>query len=185
MTTQRRIVTVFGSAQAEPGSPAYEEAHEAGRLLAQAGLAVCSGGYAGVMEGVSRGAKEAGGTAIGVTASLFVNRAPNRWLDQEICRATYLERMQTMVEMGQAYLALQGGIGTLCEIGVVWSLLQTRSIPPRPFFLLRNPWQGLLEFSAEALILHQEDLLALQLASTPAEAVLAIVTQLKTRTGEG
>jgi hypothetical protein len=183
MTTQRRIVTVFGSAQVEPGSPAYEEAREVGRLLAQAGLAVCSGGYAGVMEGVSRGAKETGGTAIGVTTSHFATRAPNRWLDREICKPTYLERMQTMVEMGQAYLVLQGGVGTLSEIGVVWSLLTTRSIPPRPFVLLRNPWQGLLTFCAEALILHPLDLQSLRLVDAPDEAVQIISATLRAQMG--
>ena len=56
-----KIVTVFGSSRPKAGDAEYEEARELGKLLAKRGFAVCSGGFGGVMEGVSRGAKEGGG----------------------------------------------------------------------------------------------------------------------------
>ena len=60
-------ITVFGGAQPKEGSEAYEEARELGKLLAERGHAVLTGGYMGTMEAVSRGAHEVGGHVIGVT----------------------------------------------------------------------------------------------------------------------
>ena len=176
-----QVVTVFGSAQVEPGSASYEQARVAGRLLAQAGLAVCSGGYGGVMEAVSRGAKDAGGVAIGVPARHFAGRIPNRWLEQVVWTDTFQERLQTMVDMCQAYLGLHGGIGTLTEIGLVWSLLQTHSIPSRPLILLRHPWQGLLDFCRAELIIRSSDFACVQMAECVEDAVQAIATALQIR----
>jgi len=130
------------------------------------------------MEAVSRGAKEAGGSVIGVTASMFANRAANPWLDEEVRTDTLLERLRTMVELGQGYLALKGGIGTLTEISVVWSLLQTHSIPQKPFVLLSDPWQGLLDFCTDALIIRKPDFEHPRLASTPAEAIQILAKSL-------
>ena len=77
-TSTEKIVTVFGSSRPREGEPDYEDARALGRALADAGFAVCSGGYAGVMAGVSRGAKEAGGKTYGVTADFFARRKPTR-----------------------------------------------------------------------------------------------------------
>ena len=54
--TAEKIVTVFGSSRPKAGDAEYEEARELGKLLAKCEFAVCSGGFGGVMEGVSRGA---------------------------------------------------------------------------------------------------------------------------------
>jgi uncharacterized protein (TIGR00725 family) len=165
------VVAVFGSSQSRPGTLAYDEALATGRLLAQAGVTVCSGGYGGVMEAVSRGAKEAGGTVIAVTTDWFVGLTANAWVDEEIRTATFLERLTRIIEVGNAYLALKGGIGTLTEISTVWSLLQTHSIPPRPMVLLADPWQDLMAFCKEKLIIRGQDFAYLRLASSPAQAV--------------
>jgi uncharacterized protein (TIGR00725 family) len=71
---RQRVVAVFGGHAPAPGSADYEMARELGRRLAEAGFIVMSGGYGGTMEAVSRGAREAGGLAIGVTVDLF-----DRW----------------------------------------------------------------------------------------------------------
>src|SRR5580704_15146463 len=65
------IVTVFGSSRPTQGDADYQEAFELGKELGARGLAVCCGGYGGVMEAASRGAKEAGGKTYGVTAEFF------------------------------------------------------------------------------------------------------------------
>ena len=53
-------VSVFGGSQPKEGSTAYAEAQELGKLLAERGHTVLTGGYIGTMEAVSRGAREAG-----------------------------------------------------------------------------------------------------------------------------
>ena len=58
-----------------PGDGYYDEGLRCGELLARAGFAVATGGYGGTMEAVSRGAKDAGGEVIGVTApTVFPDR---------------------------------------------------------------------------------------------------------------
>jgi len=66
-----KVITVFGSSRPEEEHADYAEAQELGRALAESGFAVCSGGYGGVMEAVSRGAREAGGRVLAVTSSFF------------------------------------------------------------------------------------------------------------------
>lgn len=170
----QQIICVFGSAQAKPGSEAYEEAKQAGSLLAQKGFTVCSGGYGGVMEAVSLGAKESGGSTIGVTTDVFGSREANRWIDREIRTKTFVERLRTLIELGHGYLALKGGIGTLTEISLVWSLLQTVSIPPRPFALLDEPWASVIDCCRERLVIRSADFRHLQLHQYPEEAVQAL-----------
>ena len=67
----RKIITVFGSSRPREGDSHYAMARSLGAALAAQGFAVCSGGYGGVMEAVSRGAKEAGGRTLAVTAEFF------------------------------------------------------------------------------------------------------------------
>jgi len=58
------VVTVFGSSQPAPDSPAYAVAERVGRLLGEAGYSVMTGDYFGTMEAVSKGAKSAGAHTI-------------------------------------------------------------------------------------------------------------------------
>ena len=76
---ENKIITVFGGSRARAGEPDYEEARLLGRELAVRGYQVCSGGYGGVMEAASRGAKEAGGRTVAVTCGFFRAKA-NEWI---------------------------------------------------------------------------------------------------------
>ncbi len=173
------VVCVFGSSLVAEGSLPYEEARRVGWLVARAGYRVCSGGYGGTMEAVSRGAKEAGGSTIGVTTDWFSELQANRWIDQEIRTGRYQDRLNKLIETGAAYLAVHGGVGTLTEISLVWSLLQTHSLEQRPFVLLSHPWQGLLTLARESFITRPGDLAIPQLADTPEDAVRLIDTGLR------
>ena len=173
------VVCVFGSSMVPEGSVPYEEARLVGSLLARAGYRVCSGGYGGTMEGVSRGAKEAGGLTIGVTTRWFSHLKANPWIDEEILTETYQDRLNQLIATGAAYLAVHGGVGTLTEISLVWSLLQTHSLENRPFVLLCRPWQALLTLAQESLITRPGDLAIPLLADTPDEAVRLINTGLR------
>ena len=84
--TDRPLIAVFGSSQSKPGDEEYLLGVECGRLLATAGFGVATGGYAGLMEAVCRGAVEAGGPSVGVTApTVFPGRTgANQWVQHEI-----------------------------------------------------------------------------------------------------
>lgn len=139
-----KIVTVFGSSRPKPDDQDYLEARELGRLLAERGLAVCSGGYGGVMEAVSRGAKDAGGKTYGVTADFF-SREANEWVDVEVRMKTWEERLFELIRLGDGFVACKGGTGTLVELAVVWEMLNKAVIPVKPFIVLGSFWMPILE----------------------------------------
>jgi uncharacterized protein (TIGR00725 family) len=139
-----RIVTVFGSSRPREGDAEYEEARELGKALAGRGFAVCSGGYGGVMEAVSRGAKDAGGKTYGVTAEFFGRRA-NAWIDVEVRKKTWEERLFALIELGDGFVTCKGGTGTLVELAVVWEMLNKSVMAGKPCVVLGDFWQPILE----------------------------------------
>ena len=159
-------VTVFGGAQPKEGTPAYEEAHELGSLLAQRGHAVLTGGYMGTMEAVSRGAHEAGGHVIGVTCieiEEWRKSKPNPWIKEERRKKTLMDRLTALVEGCDAAIALPGGAGTLTEVSLMWNLMIVESLPRRPLILIGRGWQSTFDqFFAEFesyMPIHQRELL--------------------------
>ncbi|MCD6553915.1 MAG: LOG family protein [Anaerolineae bacterium] len=173
-----RIIAVFGGSGVPEGTPVYEDTRRLGRLLAQAGYAVMNGGYYGTMAAVSQGAHQAGGRVIGVTVPLF-NLQPNPWLDEERRMDAYLPRLIHLTTVPDGYVAVQGGIGTLTEVSVVWSLLQTGSIPRRPFILLGEHWTRILDVYRRETTMKESDLALAQVVATPEEAVDILRRQLR------
>jgi hypothetical protein len=186
MINESRIVTVFGSSRPEDGHADYSEALELGRALASADFAVCTGGYGGVMEAVSRGASESGGRVLAVTSSFFRSRT-NRWVQEETRVPTWQERLFELVRLGDGYVACKGGTGTLVELAVVWEMLNKKAIEQRPFVVLGNFWQPILDRvrevergnasnwgEASEPLVHQ--------ASTPAETAKFLAARLATTT---
>ena len=139
-----RIVTVFGSSRPGEGDADYAEARELGRRLAERGFAMCSGGYGGVMEAASRGAKEAGGKTYGVTAEFFGRKA-NEWVDVEVRTKTWEERLFELIRLADGFVACKGGTGTLVELAVVWEMLNKSVITRKPVVVLGDFWQPILE----------------------------------------
>ncbi len=144
------IVTLFGSSSPRPGEAAYVQALEIGRALGSAGYAVCNGGYDGTMEAAHRGAKEAGGRTIGVTCAVFSDYRGfalqrNPYVDEEIRIDNVFGRIERMMQLGEAYVVLPGGTGTLCELGIVWEFVAKGLIRPRPICVVGDFWLGLVE----------------------------------------
>jgi len=143
------VVAVFGSSAGLPGEPAYEDARACGRLLAEAGYAVATGGYGGTMEACSRGAAEAGARVIGVTApGAFPNRAgANAWVTVEVPAATITERLHRIMEMSTACITLDGSIGTLTELLVAWNIAYIAGMagtPAKPVIAVGPSWTALV-----------------------------------------
>jgi uncharacterized protein (TIGR00725 family) len=144
MKDKELTITVFGSSRPHPGHTDYEEARQLGGELAQKGFVICTGGYGGVMEAVSRGAKEAGGRTLAITAEFFT-AAVNRWVDEEFRVATWQERLFELIRRGDGYVACRGGTGTLVELAVVWEMLNKSVIAGKPLVVLGEFWQPILE----------------------------------------
>ena len=148
------IVTVFGSSRPREGDADYEEARILGQALAKHGFSVCSGGYGGVMEAVSRGAKEAGGKTTGVTAEFFKAAKLNPWIDVEVRMKTWEERLFELIRRADAFVACKGGTGTLVELAVVWEMLNKSVMAAKPFAVLGDFWQPVLDRVREVEVGH-------------------------------
>ena len=153
MASRSTIITVFGSSRPRPGESDYEEARRLGGELARRGFQVCSGGYAGVMEAVSRGAKEAGGRTIAITSTFFRTRA-NAWVDEEHAASTWQERLFELIRFGEGYVACKGGTGTLVELAVAWEMLNKGVMAGKPFVTLGDFWEPIIERVREVEVNH-------------------------------
>jgi uncharacterized protein (TIGR00730 family) len=173
--TTHPIVTVFGGSRCGPESAEYTQGVQLGRLLAEAGYAVCTGGYAGVMEAVSRGAHECHGDVVGVTMEQF-DLAPNRYVKRVLPSPNFYARLQGLIRESCAYIAVRGGMGTLTEVCLVWNKLYMRVIEPRPLILLGRCWPPVIEAWREHLVVNDEDCRLLTFVDTAAQAVQVIRT---------
>jgi uncharacterized protein (TIGR00725 family) len=103
-------VSVIGSGAEHEG-----RAEEVGRLLAERGCSVVTGGLGEVMAAASRGAKSAGGTTIGILPG--ENRAAaNEWVDHVVATGLGHMRNYAVAASGDAVIAVGGRWGTLAEI---------------------------------------------------------------------
>jgi hypothetical protein len=142
------VVSVFGSATVDAGTALYRDGMRLGAGLARAGRAVATGGYCGLMEAVSRGAAEAGGQVLGFTCDrleAWRPVRPNAWIGEEIRSATLRERLIGLIQAGDALVALEGGVGTLAEVALTWSMLQTGELAPRPLVLVGEAWRRTMQ----------------------------------------
>jgi len=94
----------------------YEQAREVGRLLGERGHTIVCGGLGGVMEAACRGAKEEGGHTIGILPGEH-RVAANESVDTAIATGLGHARNPLVVMNGDAAIAVDGGGGTLSEIG--------------------------------------------------------------------
>lgn len=170
-------ISVFGTARSVEGDPDYEEARLMGRLLAEAGYEVCTGGYRGAMEAASRGAHEAGGHVVGITVEPWSGwLTPNSYLKEEIATANLYNRLERLIDSA-ALIAVHGGAGTLAEVALAWNLMQLGDIKARALILVGPSWRRLAEAFAADLIINEQDLALLHVVDTPADAI-ALLPQL-------
>ena len=147
----KKVISIFGSSRPQEGDPEYTEARTIGRELAMGGFIICNGGYGGIMEASSRGAKEAGGETIGVTVDTFARMA-NRWVDREIRESTLVRRIETLVDAADAYVIVKGGTGTLLELAYVWEFINKKFIPEKPIIIVGDFWSKVVETLKDELL---------------------------------
>ena len=164
-------IAVFGSSEPLPGDPAYLTAQHLGRLLAQRSWVVVTGGYGGVMEAASRGAREAGGRTLGVTCEIFAEREPNPYLTIRVPTADLFDRTRELIDRSIGYVVLPGKAGTLAELAWLWALDRAGCLEQRPVVLLGSGWESLLDLLEREGMLEPRQIGLTRLASTPEAAV--------------
>jgi uncharacterized protein (TIGR00725 family) len=115
----QRLIAVIGGENCNREAAALAET--VGRELARSGFIVICGGKGGIMEAVCRGAKEAGGTTIGVLPGDDCADA-NPFVDYAIVTGMGRARNVIIVQSALAVIAVDGEFGTLSEIGHALSL---------------------------------------------------------------
>ena len=176
------VVAVFGASSPSPEDPVYDDGVRCGRLLAEAGFTVATGGYAGLMEAVSYGARQAGGRVIGVTVpDVFPGRlGANAHVTEETRSASLLERIHVMVDLSVASIALPGSLGTATELMVAWNLAYVARFTdstPKPVVAVGAQWRHLVPLLTDEL---GTDGTLVTTADTVEEAVDAVTTALRT-----
>jgi uncharacterized protein (TIGR00730 family) len=173
-------VSVFGSSRTTEDNPVYLAGVRLGRLLAEAGFAVITGGGPGAMEAANRGAYEAGGKSVGLVIQLPREQALNPYAKITVNFRYFFVRKVVFVKYAVAYVILPGGFGTLDELFEALTLIQTMRIKPFPVILLgKEYWRDLVSWLRKTMLgkhgmISPKDLELLQVFDDPEEAVSII-----------
>jgi uncharacterized protein (TIGR00730 family) len=176
LATVTRGVSVFGSARTHEDDADYQNAREVGRLLAEAGFDVITGGGPGIMEAANRGAYEAGGKSVGCNIELPFEQIPNPYLTKYLTFKYFFVRKTVFIKYSNAYIIFPGGFGTMDELFEALTLIQTKKIRNFPVVLFGSHyWRGLLQWITSAMIhekkISPEDLRLIHLTDSPKDAV--------------
>jgi uncharacterized protein (TIGR00730 family) len=180
LATITRGVSIFGSARTDETHPYYVAARETGRLLAEAGFEVITGGGPGIMEAANRGAYESGKISVGCNIELPFEQQPNPYLTKSLSFKYFFVRKTMFIKYSNAYVIFPGGFGTMDELFEALTLIQTRKIRNFPVVLFGSQyWRGLLQWLTSAMLnekmIGSADLGLIHLTDLPKDAVDFIV----------
>ncbi len=169
-------VSVFGSARTLPEHPDFALGESVGRLLAEAGYAVITGGGPGIMSAANKGAAEAGGLSVGLGIELPFEQGMNPWVDLGVNFRYFFARKTMFVKYAEGFIVLPGGFGTFDELFEALTLVQTHKVTEFPIVLVGTAyWSGLLEWLRgpvlERGMVREADIELLRLVDDPEEAV--------------
>ncbi len=176
--TDGKIVTIFGGSKCAENTDEYREAKDLGARLAEAGFTICTGGYLGVMEAASRGAREKGGRVFGIVMNQFKHE-PNRYLTDKVATNHFYERLQNLITRSVGFVALRGGMGTVTEVSLVWNKLMTGVIGRRPLVLVGECWIPVVAAWKQHLAVSDTDVGFLDFAANANEAAELILEKSK------
>ncbi len=146
-------ITVFGSARFKEDHEYYKLAQQMGGRLAEMGFTVLTGGGPGIMEAANRGAKEAGGSSIGLNIQLPFEQSVNPWLDIMIEFEHFFVRKVMLVKYSLGFVVMPGGFGTMDELFEAITLIQTKKITHFPVVLLGKAYyQEMIQTMSETMI---------------------------------
>lgn len=170
----RKKITVFCGSADDCPAVYLDAAEELGRLIARQGRTLVYGsGMVGLMGRVAKGAIEEGGFVVGINVECYRDFPPYPGTGELLMAKTISERKSLLMERGDAYIALPGGVGTLDELMEVWAVAQA-GLMDKPMGLLNvnHYYDGLLmqlERAYQDKLLKEKDHHRLLAAEEPAE----------------
>lgn len=176
----RPAVSMFGSARVREGSFAYDEARKTGRLFADAGWAVVTGGGPGVMEAANRGCREGGGLSVGFNIELPHEQGSNPYVDLGLTFKHFYARKTMFVKAAEGFVVFPGGFGTADELFESLTLIQTGTVLHFPVVLFgTDHWSPMLAWVRDELLpegmISPEDLDLFTVTDEPAVAVKTVL----------
>ncbi|MBU0488193.1 MAG: TIGR00730 family Rossman fold protein [Bacteroidetes bacterium] len=180
-------VSIFGSARTKPQNKYYKLGEEIAFRLTQHGYGVITGGGPGIMEAGNRGANRGGGKSVGLNINLPFEQHGNKYIDSDklLTFDYFYVRKVMFTKYSQGFIVLPGGFGTLDEMFMAITLIQTHKIGKFPIVLVgKNYWGGLVDWVKKVMLkegnINAADIELLKLVETPEEAVEIIDVFYKT-----
>jgi len=177
LSKQENLVSIFGSARTEPGSPYYKLAEQVSRELVKRGFNILTGGGPGVMEGANKGAREQGGASVGANIELPHEQDSNRYIDRNrlVTFRHFFVRKVMFVKYAHGFIVLPGGFGTLDEFFEAITLIQTKKTRSFPVILMGSAyWNGLIDWICKVVVpagnISPEDMSLFRVEDDPAKA---------------
>src|SRR5579859_6255122 len=138
-----RTVTFFGSARLPESSPYYQQARELGRLLAERGHTIVTGGGPGIMQAGNQGAYDAKGNSVGLNIQLPMEQRTNPYVRQSMSFHYFFSRKVMLDFSAEAYVFFPGGYGTLDEFFELVTLVQTGKVSQNvPILMIGTEFGG-------------------------------------------
>lgn len=172
-------VVVFGSSAIQPSTTHYNTAVETGRILAEAGYAVITGGGPGLMEAVNKGATQANGKSVGICMKFPGVFIQNEYITPQynLTLTNMAARKQIFWDIASAFVVLPGGFGTLDEVTECMTLMQMKKIAQRPIiFQDKMFWMPATTWIKHVLrneykVIGDNDLAFMHLAESPEQTL--------------
>ncbi len=152
-------VTIFGSARIQQGTEAYERVADLAERLTRMGngkIGIISGGGPGMMQAANEGVSRVHGDSlehsIGLRVDLHFEDEVNPFVTKVYEHKNFFSRLHQFVIMSDAYIVVEGGIGSLLELALVWQLLQVGKLYNTPFILLAPMWKELVAWAKRWMV---------------------------------
>ena len=171
-----RAITIFGGSRIPQDDPTFQNTRRLAKMLAERNYAVITGGGPGVMEAGNLGAREGGGTSVGLNIELPHEQSPNPHQTLSLKFRYFFVRKVMFVKYSLGYVVMPGGFGTLDEMFEALTLVQTQKVPPFPIVLFDSEyWDGLIDWIKGKLVtagtISPNDIDLFHVSDTPEDAV--------------
>ena len=179
-------VTVYGSARTSEDDPYYQSAVDLGKLCAEEGWAVITGGGPGIMEAANKGAFQADGLSAGLNIDLPHEQYSNPYVNYPLDFKYFFVRKVMLVKYSRGFVCMPGGFGSMDELFEALTLIQTQRIKPFPIVLYGSEfWGGLVDWLKNVMVkngtISAEDLDIFTILDDPQETVDFLKDKMITR----
>lgn len=185
-------VAIFGDADAKKTDQHFIDAYNTAKLLAENGYIVVNGGGPGVMLAATQGAKMGGGRVETVVLDPKkkpanyegTNKENDELSDKIVKTKDYPSRLNKLIEIGDAFVIFDGGVGTLSEVGLTWQMAKFDYGKHEPLIFFGEKLEGLVNTLISELKYDPIEKKVYEIALTPEEVVAIIKSRKGIKRGQ-